>query len=445
MRTRLLDIVMRHAVAGTVSVLFLRGLTLASRFLLSLLLARMLSPAEMGQYGILTAALAFALLGIGLEFYTFTLREMVAATPVGQARIIANQIALGTAALIVVGILVLIIVLTGIFPSRLAPWFFLILITEHVSLEATRFLIISSRPVRAYLGIFLRGGIWVYALAILMYTEPSSRTLEAVLIWWIGGGSASIILSAISLSDLPWRELKGFRPDWKMIVAGLHTARPFMLTAIGASTISYVDRFVIDDFLGKDALGIYTFYSTILIGLLSLGGAISHQFLPGIISGYSTSQNAFRMALRSFFRSLIIVAAASTIISGLAMAPTLNLLGLPAYESNVWLFYAMLPGVFLRIVADVPSYALYAARSDKYLMYCNLGAALISTLLNVVLIPIFALYGAALAGAITGALLLASLTFSALRKIDSVRGKPTGTRFDLLATGPDTLVPRDTK
>jgi hypothetical protein len=284
MRTRLLDIVMRHAVAGTVSVLFLRGLTLASRFLLSLLLARMLSPAEMGQYGILTAALAFALLGIGLEFYTFTLREMVAATPVGQARIIANQIALGTAALIVVGILVLIIVLTGIFPSRLAPWFFLILITEHVSLEATRFLIISSRPVRAYLGIFLRGGIWVYALAILMYTEPSSRTLEAVLLWWIGGGSASIILSAISLSDLPWRELKGFRPDWKMIAAGLRTARPFMLTAIGASTISYVDRFVIDDFLGKDALGIYTFYSTILIGLLSLGGAISHQFLPGIIS-----------------------------------------------------------------------------------------------------------------------------------------------------------------
>jgi O-antigen/teichoic acid export membrane protein len=441
MRTRLLGILIRPAVAGAVSVLLLRGLTLASRFLLSLLLARMLSPAEMGQYGLLTAALAFALLGIGLEFYTFTLREMVAATPVGQARIIANQIALGAVALLILGVLVLIIVSTGLFPLRLAPWFFLILITEHVSLEATRVLIISSRPVRAYVGIFLRGGIWVYALAALMHAEPSSRTLEAVLIWWIGGGIASIVLSAISLADLPWRELKGYRPDWKMIFVGLRTARPFMLTAVGASIISYVDRFIIDGVLGKDALGIYTFYSTILIGLLSLGGSISHQFLPKIISGYSTGQNAYRIALRSFFLSLFIVATGSTIISGLAMAPTLNFLGLPAYESNVRLFYALLPGVFLRILADVPSYALYAARSDRYLMYCNLGAALLSMLLNVMLIPIFALYGAALTGGISSAFLLASLTLAAMRKIDGDRGKPPVARSDRLPTGPDMLVP----
>ncbi len=72
MRVRLLDFLKRPAVAGTGAALILRGLTLASRFLLSLLLARMLSPAEMGEYGLLTAALAFALLAIGLEFYSYT-------------------------------------------------------------------------------------------------------------------------------------------------------------------------------------------------------------------------------------------------------------------------------------------------------------------------------------------------------------------------------------
>lgn len=413
MQIRQLDVLMRPAVAGAISVLFLRGLTLASRFLLSLLLARMLSPAEMGQYGLLTAALAFALLGVGLEFYTYTLREMVAATPTGQAWIIANQLVLGAVALLIVGVLILIAVPSGLFPKRLAPWFFLILITEHISLEATRILIISSRPVRAYLSIFLRGGIWIYALAVLMYNSPPSRTLESVLMWWVGGGVASIVFSAISLSGLPWQELKNYRPDWKMIVTGLRTARPFMLTAMGASIVSYVDRFIIDGFLDKEALGIYTFFSTVMIGLLSLGTSISHQFLPKIISGYSTSQNAYRAALRALFWSLLIVAVGSTIISGLAMGPTLNFLGLTAYASNVWLFYAMLPGVFLRILADVPSYALYAARSDSYLLYCNLGAGLISISLNFLLIPSFALYGAALAGGVTSAFLLASLAFNA--------------------------------
>src|SRR5512139_1295569 len=138
MRSRLLDLVTRPAVAGTVAALVLRALTLASRFLLSLLLARMLLPAEVGQYGLLTAALAFALQAVGLEFYSYTLREMVPATPVQRARIIANQMALGSAALLAVGIVIIVSVAAGLFPARLVPWFLVILVTEHVSLEATR-------------------------------------------------------------------------------------------------------------------------------------------------------------------------------------------------------------------------------------------------------------------------------------------------------------------
>ena len=59
------------------------------------------------------------------------------------------------------------------------------------------------------------------------------------------------------------------------------------------------------------------------------------------------------------------------------------MLGLSTYASGIGVFYAMLPGIFLRMLADVPSYALYAARSDKYLLICNLGSAVVSTLLNV--------------------------------------------------------------
>ena len=62
MRARLVHFMKRPAVVAAVSVLILRGLTLSSRFLLSVLLARMLSPAEMGEYGLVTAVLAFALL-----------------------------------------------------------------------------------------------------------------------------------------------------------------------------------------------------------------------------------------------------------------------------------------------------------------------------------------------------------------------------------------------
>ena len=351
---------------------------------------------------------------------------MVPATPAGRARIIADQMVLGLVALLVIGVFVLAAIIAGLFSPGLAPWFLLILITEHISLEATRILIITERPVRAYVGVFLRGGIWVYAMAVLMFTTPSTRKLETVLVWWALGGSLAIAFSAVSLSNLPWRELRGYRPDWNVIFAGLRTARPFMLTAAGALVISYVDRFVIDRFVGREALGIYTFYSTILIGLLSLGGSVSHQFLPKVISGYAASAQAYRAALHTFFWSLLTLALGTTIISGLLMGPMLNILGLSQYASGIWVFYAMLPGIFLRMMADVPSYALYAARSDNYMLFCNLGAALISTLLNVLLVPILGMYGAALTGGIASAVLFFSLAFLAWRKMSEDRREPGG-------------------
>jgi O-antigen/teichoic acid export membrane protein len=433
MRSRLVDMLKRAAVAGTMAALVLRALTLASRFLLSLLLARMLTPAEVGQYGLLTAALAFALLAVGLEFYSYTLREMVPATPAQRTHIITNQIVLAAIAWLAMSVLVFIAIMVGFFPPRLAPWFLVILITEHISLEATRILIITWRPVRAYIGIFLRGGIWVYVIAVLMFTTPSTRTLQTVLFWWVLGDILAIVFSAFSMLDLPWRELRHYRPDLSAILTGLRTARPFMLTSASALIISYVDRFAIDRFVGRDELGIYTFYSTILIGTLSLSTSVSHQFLAKIIAGFSGSTQAYRASLRVFFWSLMALASSVTVISGLLMRPMLAMLGLTAYASDIWVFYVMLPGIFMRMLADVPSYALYAARSDSYLLYCNLGAALISTALNFLLIPVFGVYGAAVAGVAASGALFFSLTIVAARGLNKHGVPRTATPLDIPA------------
>lgn len=441
MRAHLTDFMKRPAVVAAVSVLILRGLTLSSRFLLSVLLARMLSPNEMGQYGLITAVLAFALLTLGLEFYSFMYREMVPASPARRAKIIADQAALGAVAFLAAVLLSVLAVLAGLFSPRLAPWFLLILATEHISLEATRILIITSRPVRAYIGVFLRGGIWVYAIAILMFTIPSTRSLETVLVWWALGGASSIIFAAFSLRELPWRELRGKRPDWNWIYHGLRTARPFMLTAGGALTITYVDRFIIDEFLGREALGIYTFYSTISIGLLSLGASVSHQFLPKVIAGYTSGQKDYRANVRAFFWSLFGIACGMTVFAGLTIWPMLALFSLPAYAASIWVFYSMLPGVLLRILADVPSYALYAARADGKLLFCNVGSAILSILLNLALIPVFGLYGAALSSGLTSGTLLLTLTYFAARKMRDPRHEPGAAASAGLPMDTDMLYP----
>ena len=441
MLSRLNGFLKRPAVVAAAVVLILRALTLSSRFLLSVLLARMLSAEEMGQYGLVAASLAFALLAMGLEFYSYTLRELVTATPARRAQIIADQAALATATFVVVVALAIAAGLVGLFPSRLVPWFLLILATEHISLEATRILIITSRPVRAYVGVFLRGGIWVYAIAALMLESPGSRSLETVLIWWALGGAASILFAGYSLRDLPWRELRNKRPDWAWIGSGLRVARPFMLTAGGALTISYVDRFMIDAFVGRGALGIYTFYSTIAIGILSLGASVSQQFLPKIIAAWSAGADPYRHAVRTFFWSLAGVAVGMLVLAASLISPLLAMLQLTQYALSIGVFFLMLPGVLLRILADVPSYALYAAKADTSLLICNLGSAIVAILLNLALVPAAGIYGAALSGSIASGVLLLALSVPALRKIRQAGREPGATEAVGLPTDADLLYP----
>jgi O-antigen/teichoic acid export membrane protein len=248
-------------------------------------------------------------------------------------------------------------------------------------------------------------------------------------------------LAAFSLRELPWRELRTKRPDWRWIADGLRVARPFLLTAAGALTISYVDRFMIDAWVGRGPLGIYTFYSTIMIGMLSLGASVSHQFLPKVIEAWSAGADAYRKALRSFFWSLASVAVAMLVLAACLITPLLAVLQLTQYAASVGVFFVMLPGILLRILADVPSYALYAAKADTSLLACNLGCAIAAILLNLVLVPTAGIYGAALSGSIASGALLAALSVLALRRMRQAGLESGATEAVGLPTDPDLLYP----
>ena len=176
----------------------------------------MLSPSEMGEYGLITAILAFGLFVLGLEFYSYTLREMVPASPSKRVQIIADQIFLASSFFVITALGAVIAALVGVVSKTLLFWILLILATEYVSLEATRILVITSRIVQAYVVGFLRGGIWVYAISLLMLLEPSTRSLKMVLTWWASGGFLAAGYAALCLLDLPWRELRDYSTEFKL-------------------------------------------------------------------------------------------------------------------------------------------------------------------------------------------------------------------------------------
>ena len=65
------------ATNASINILVVRAITLASRFLLSIILARALTPEDLGTFGLVSAALPFGIVLIGLEFHNFLVREQV--------------------------------------------------------------------------------------------------------------------------------------------------------------------------------------------------------------------------------------------------------------------------------------------------------------------------------------------------------------------------------
>ena len=55
----------------------LRSMTLGSRFVLIFILAKLLEPAELGLYGLLTATIAYVMMAVGFDFYSYTTRELI--------------------------------------------------------------------------------------------------------------------------------------------------------------------------------------------------------------------------------------------------------------------------------------------------------------------------------------------------------------------------------
>lgn len=389
----------------------LRAITLASKFLLVLFMARYFAPRELGIYGVFSGAIAIVLVPLGLEFYAFSMRELVAATPERRAAMIRDQLAMHAIVYAVAVVLAAGVLVFGLLSPVWAIWFAILAILEHLSHEATRVLIALSRAISANIVLFVRTAAWVYLVLALAFTDPGTRQVGTIFAAWSVGALASLGLCAIIFARLPWRAALKADIDWKWIRTGLRTVRPFFLTAISATGLIYVDRFFLTRSAGLDIVGIYTFFFGITSSVQNLvNSGVSMTRIPRIISAWEKEgPEGLRREIRSMLRYNL---ATTIILAGLAAAligPALAIVDKPAYRDHLWIYFILLLAAVARCLAEVPLYTLYARRQDRALAFANVTAFLAVISANVVLTPAFGGVGAALSS-FCGALALGLLT-----------------------------------
>lgn len=356
----------------------LRGATLASRFLLIFFLARFLTPAQLGLYGLLTATIGYSLYFLGFDFYTFTTREILKRERHEWGGLLKDQGALTLVLYIIFIPLLSLIFVNEMLPWRLAGWFFVLLVLEHLNQELGRLLVAISEQLLASVLLFLRQGTWALAVPALMTIDPTTRSLDYVFGAWTVAGLVAVAVGVYRLLQLKiggWQK----KVDWKWIATGLKVSVSFLAATLAIRGVFTLDRYWLQSLAGLEMVGAYVLFMGISGTLMAFldAGVFAFSY-PGLISAHQKKQpTLFYRNLRKLLIYTCILSIGFSILSLLLLSHLLSWLGNPLYISQQYLYPWVLSTMVLYALGMVPHYALYAQGIDRPIIQSHLASLLV--------------------------------------------------------------------
>lgn len=345
---------------------FLRGITLVSKFLLIFFLAKFLDPVEVGIYGLISATTGYALYVVGFEFYNFSNREMIGEDPRKWLRMIRDQ---GILYLILYAVFLpfgMLLFLKGWLPWMYIFWFFGLVLFEHVAQELNRILVSISHQLLASFVLFVRSGAWCLIVAFAMWLSPEARNLDFMFVVWTICACFSCAIASIKLFSFDKKCLRD-PIDWVWIKKGINIAIPLLIASLALRGIFTFDRYFVENISGIDVVGPYVLFIGIATAILSfLDAGVIVFFYPKMVAfAKSEDYSGFKRCIKGLFLNIVTVTFVLSLISVVVSKPLLLLLNKPLYIENLFLLYWLLIGVIIYALSTIPHLGLYSFGKDK--------------------------------------------------------------------------------
>ena len=262
----------------------------------------------------------------------------------------------------------------GLLPSQLFPWFFVILILEHINQEFSRFFVSISEQLLSSVVLFLRQGSWAVAIVILMTVFPKTRSLDFVFGIWAIGGIAAVAASAHRLRKMKIGGWK--RPyDWNWIKAGVVVCIPLLGATLALRGIQTIDRYWLQALVDTKMVGLYVLYMGIASTMLAFldAGVFAYTY-PELIKCFQNGQvQEFKKYLKRMFVLTIATSATFSLVSLLLLPYLLQWIRNDFYISHQNIYGWVLLAVVINALGMVPHYALYAQGRDRPIIVSHLA------------------------------------------------------------------------
>ena len=375
----------------------LRGLSMLAKFLLVIYIGKYLSVDGLGEYGLFVTTITIAIYFLGLDFYTYNTREILAKEKNERLPLIRDQFIFHLLVYVVVLPLLLTVFAFGLVETKYIVYFYLILIFEHLSQELYRLYTTLQKPIFANVLLFFRTGLWVYIVVALWYFNVrGTMNLQTVWYGWVIGSLASIVIGIIYLKkDYNFKTLTE-KIDWIWIKRGLKVSLPFFIGTLAYKVIEFSDRYMIEYYMTKADVGIYTFFGSIANVIFTITFTLVIMvYYPKLIETYQTKKE-HKVIVKTFFYKTALVSLITSIIISLLIYPILDYMGKKEFINSIEVLWLLIFATIILNISLIPHYILYAMQRDIIIRDITLIGAIINIVLNMILIKEYGLIGAAL-------------------------------------------------
>ena len=355
--------------------MLLRACTLGARFVFVFFLAKFLDAKAVGYYGLFTATVGYFLYLVGLDFYTYTTREILKAQHEQRGQMLKGQASLSALLYIVVVPLAVWMLPQAQWPSELLLWFFPILVLEHLNQEISRLLIALSEQITASLILFMRQGSWALAIVGLMAVNANMRHLQAVMACWLTAGLIAALLGVHKVKHLG---MGGWRlpVNWVWVRKGASVSLSFLLATLALRGVQTIDRYWVQSLSNTETVGAYVLFLSIAGTLMVFLDAGVFAFAyPELIALHHKQQHT--QAHRKVKQLLMYVLLAAAVFSGISwllLPYLLQWINKPLYMQSIGLYPWLLLATAINALGMAPHYALYAQGRDKVIIGSHMGA-----------------------------------------------------------------------
>ena len=350
----------------------IRIVTFVSKFFLFFALSKLLTPKEVGIFGLCNSAIFYGILILGLDYYTYTQRELIGYNAQKKSMVFQHHgIVIAMEYFLILPFFSLVF-LCDLLPVKYIIVLYPILVSEHLSQESNRYLIAIGWPILSSVSLFIRSGLWVWIVIYLIFFNIQLRNLGTVFKIWLPFSLISTIMNIFiiykSIRFWKWNSI-----NFNWLIKGLKIASFFYVSTILFRSILTVDRFWIRRYTDESLVGAYVFYSGLALTIINLlDPAVFHFLYPKLIECYNAKKFInFLKNIKSMLLYTIFFLTILSIVQILLLPELLQFIDREIYYKYKLFYWFFLLIANLYGISMVPHYGLFASGKEKYILFSH--------------------------------------------------------------------------